>query len=212
MPEETDRLEWEPGGGQQAERTPWERTASFPGDLFRSWMDVMTRPGEFFRMLDPEISFVRPLVFYLVLIVLGAGLSTVSWFAFPGDESLRPYVWLIFFLSPFSGLLALLVNTGMIHLGVRVFVRNAEPIHMTGRVLCYAAATSVLSIIPWIGWLVGAAWSLALMVIGVRCVHGTSLGRAGAAVLVPPLVIAVVLTMLFVMLGVFLALAIGAAA
>lgn len=211
MPEGTDRPEWEPAGGEQTERTPWESdTVSFPADLFRSWMDAMTRPGEFFRMLDPEIPFVRPLVFYLLFVVLGAGLNTVSSLAFPADETFRPYIWLIFFLSPFTGLLALLLNTGITHLGVRLFVPGAKPIHATGRVMCYSAATSVLTIVPWIGWLAGGVWAIVLMIVGVRWVHGATLGRAAAAVLVPIVVITVGLTMVIFMLGIFLALAIGA--
>ena len=213
MPEDTDRLESEPAGEQQTGRTPWESdSASFPADLFRSWMDAMTRPGEFFRMLDPETPFVRPLVFYLLFVVLGAGLNSVSSLAFPGDETFRPYIWLIFFLSPFTGLLALLLNTGIMHLGVRLFVPGAKPIHVTGRVVCYSAATSVLAIVPWIGWLAGAIWTFVLMIVGVRWTHGATTGRAIAAVLVPIVVIAVGLTMLIFLMGILFALAIGAAA
>jgi len=198
---------------EETDGTPWEGArASFPADLFRSWMDVMTRPGEFFRMMDPEIPFVRPLVFYLLFIVLGAGLNALSSLAFPADEMFRPYIWLMFFLSPFTGLLALLINTGITHLGVRLFIPSAKPIHVTGRVMCYAAATSVLTIVPWLGWLVGAIWSFVLMIVGIRWTHGATFGRAVAAVVVPVVVIVAGLTMLVLMLGMFLALAIGASA
>jgi len=213
MPEETDRPWSEPGGEQQVDRTAWEDDrASFPADLLRSWMDAMTRPGEFFRTMDPGIPFVRPLVFYLLFVVLGAGLNTLSSLAFPADETLRPYIWLIFFLSPFTGLLALLINTGITHLGVRLFIPRAKPIHVTGRVMCYSAAASVLTIVPWIGWLAGAIWSFGLMIVGIRWTHGATLGRAVAAVVVPIIVIAAGLTMVALFLGMFLALAIGASA
>ena len=63
MVADTHGLEWESGSVQDTDRTPWERVhGSFPADLFRSWMEVLTRPKQFFRSLDPEVSFARPSV------------------------------------------------------------------------------------------------------------------------------------------------------
>ncbi|MDH3427953.1 MAG: YIP1 family protein, partial [Gemmatimonadota bacterium] len=130
----------------------------------------------------------------------------------PGEQTVAPYVWLFFFLSPFTGLLALLINSSLTQIGVRMFVKNAQPIHVTARVMCYAAATSVLSIIPWVGWLAAGIWSVVLMVVGIQGAHGTSAGRAAAAVFVPIILITVALALLFIVLAMVMALAIGAGA
>lgn len=213
MEEDAYGLKWEAEDDRSAKETPWEQEgAAFPVDLFRSWMEVMTRPGQFFRSLNPDIPLARPLIFYVTLVVLGSASSTLSWLAFPGDEAVRPYIWLIFFLSPFTALLSLLVNVGIIHLGVRIFVPNGRPIGVTARTLTYTMAPAVLAIVPWIGWLISGLWSLTLTVIGIKSTHQTSLGRACAAVLVPTLTFLVGLTILAFVIGIFLAIAIGSAA
>lgn len=207
----------------ETKRTPWERQdGSFPADLFRSWMQVMTRPGEFFRSLDPDTSLARPLIFYLVFSVLGSAASTLSWLAIFGDTyreallvpgmegfSINAYMWMNFFFSPFLALITLLVYVGMVHVGVRMFVPAGQPIGITTRTLCYVAAPWVLAIIPILGWGVSTLWMAMLAIIGIQRTHRTTFGRAFAAVIIPPFVLIVVLTMIFVLLGVFLALFIG---
>jgi len=183
-----------------ASPTPWERDdLAFPSDLFRSWMECMTRPAEFFGRVDPDAPFTRPLLFFLVFWVLGAGLAAVStdpalglWTsgyvaaadAAPAEAMVRLF-W--FFLSPFVGLIGLGLNVVFVHVGVRVFVPSAAPLHVTARGLCYVAAPQVLVIVPFLGSLLVFAWALVLAVIGMRELHGTTTGRAVAAVVVPQL-------------------------
>lgn len=208
------------------DQTPWERdNGTFPADLFRSWMQAMTQPGEFFRSLEPNVSFSRPLIFYLVFSVIGSGASLLSSMAIFGDTyremytvqgigelPLNAYLWMNFFFSPFGALIALLIYVGLVHVGVRVFVKDGRPIGVTARTLCYVAAPAVLSIVPLLGWAVSFIWTTALAVIGIQWTHQTTFGRAFAAVIIPPTVVAITITLFFVMLGIFFALAIGAAA
>ncbi len=226
MVEDTHGLEWESRAALETNRTRWERVdVSFPADLFRSWMEVLTRPKEFFRSLDPEVSFARPLIFYLVFSVLGSAASTLSWLAMFGDSydqlyasagmegfPFDAYMWMNFFFSPFTALISLLLHVGMIHVGVRVFVTDGKSIGVTARTLCYVTAPAVVAIVPILGWAVAFFWTATLAIIGIRWTHRTSFGRAFAAVIIPPLVLTVGLTMLFVLFGVFLARAIGGTA
>ena len=207
------------------DKTPWEReNGTFPADLFRSWMHVMTQPGEFFRSLDPQVSFARPLIFYLIFSVIGSGASLLSSMAVFGDVyrevyaiqglgelSLNTYLWMNFFFSPFGALIALLFYVGMVHAGVHVFVQNGRPIGVTARTLCYVAAPAVLSIVPILGWAISFIWTAALAIIGIQWTHQTTFGRAFAAVIIPPTVVTITIAMFFVVLSVFFALAIGAA-
>lgn len=208
-------LRWD--SGSSGPRTAWEQEdGSFPGDLARSWMEAMTRPADFFSSLDPTVPFARPLIFYLVLSILGSAAVAVSGFASPAEvlEAVpggRTGLMLNFFLSPFVALVTLLIGTGLVHAGVRIFVADAKPIGVTARIICYAAAPSVFAIVPWVGGLISGIWILVFQVLGVKYAHGTSGGRATAAVLTPLLVFFIGLVTLFVMVGVFLALAIGAA-
>jgi hypothetical protein len=205
--------------------TPWEREgASFPADLFQSWIDCLTRPSEFFDSLDPEVSFTRPYLFFLITSVLGSGLGALSTRAVLGGWTAEYYAaqglvppgtaWSLFtfFLSPFLGTMALALNVAFVHVGVRLFVERPRPIGVTARTLCYVTAPQVLTLVPFLGWLVAPIWSFVLMVIGIRRTHDTTVGRSVAAVLIPPIVFWFALGMLFTVLVVFVVLAAGGTA
>lgn len=209
----------------ESNRTPWERAdASFPADMFRSWIDCLTRPGEFFESLDPEISFARPLLFFLVLWVLGSGLGTLSVQTTLGGliadsyaaEGLSPPGMarnlFFFFLSPFIGILVLGLNVAFIHVGVRLFANRPRPIGTTARSLCYVVAPQVLALVPFIGWIVAPIWGFVLTVIAVRTTHRTTVGRSIAAVLAPPIVFWFAFMMLLAFLVIFVTLAVEGAA
>lgn len=210
-----------PEPSREVDRTPWERAdATFPTDMFRSWLQCMTEPRAFFRSLDPFVPFGRPLLFFLVFWILGSGLGTLSadatlgdWYAARGWE-MPSATWnlFLFFLSPFIGALSLALYVGFTHLGVRVFVKDPGKIGVTARGLCYVAAPQLLAVVPLVGWLVAAIWSLFLAVVSVKVLHRTSTGSAVAAVIVPPLVFWVGFGMLIFFLVFFLALALGGAA
>lgn len=203
--------------------TPWEADdVSFPRDLFRSWMDVMQRPGEFFRSLNPHAGFARPLIFYLVFSVLGAAGSTLSWMAVFGDRygeiyamqglegfALDAYMWMSFFFSPFWALFALVVYVGITHVGVLLFVPDRKPLGVTAKALCYMAAPAVLGLVPIVGWAVSGFWVLYLAIVGVQVLHETSFGRALAAVLVPPVTLLFVFMVLGILLAIMMAVSIG---
>lgn len=205
-------------------RTPWERDDAGFADMFRSWMEVMTEPFEFFERLDVDVPFARPLLFFLVFWVVGSGLGSLATQAALGDWAAETYaregleqpdaLWNLFyfFLSPFLGVLALGLNIVFVHVGVRLFVKDARPLGVTARGLCYSVAPQVAVIIPFLGWLVAAPWSLFLAVAGVRTLHGTSTGRAVAAVFVPQLVFWFTIGMLFFFFVVVVLLAVGGAA
>lgn len=203
----------------------WEReTASFPGDLFESWLHCMTRPFDFFESADPAVPASRPLLFFLLFWVVASGFGTLSteaalggWYdelyatdgiADPGT----PWLLFTFFLSPFVGLVSLAMYVGLTHLGVRLFIPNAKRIGVTGRALCYVVAPQVVAIVPFLGWLVAPLWSLFLGVVAVRQVHDTSTGRAAAAVIVPPFVFWFGIGLMFALLIAFLAVAAGGVA
>jgi hypothetical protein len=208
-----------------ADRVAWERDgASFPGDLFDTWLQCMTRPVEFFGRLDPDVSFGRPLLFFLVFWILGSGLGTLSteavlggWYAelYAGEGLEAPgpsWSLFLFFLSPFIGLVMLAIHVGLTHLGVRLFVPEPRPIGVTGRALCYVGAPQVVAIVPLLGWLVGPLWSLFLAVVAVQRVHATSTGRAVAAVIVLPFVFWFGLGMVFALFIAFLTVAVSGVA
>lgn len=196
-------------------RIPWEDPErGFPAGLWATLSESLAAPGGFFRRLDPDVPFSRPLLYYLVVTVASALFSTL-WSMSGGGPALPPEMtealgygglgdpesrgWLLFefFLSPFLALLGLAIWTVLIHPFCRLFSDSRRPISETARVLCYASGPAVLSIVPWVGGLLGTIGVLVLTVIGLRERHRTTTGRAVAAVLLPVIGVTVLLVALF---------------
>jgi hypothetical protein len=187
-------------------------------------MDVMQRPGEFFGSLNPEAGFARPLIFYLVFVILGSGASTLTGLAMGGESfagpvalpgfeglSMTALLWFNFFLAPFAALLGLAIGVGLTHVGVLMFVRDRKPVGVTAKVLCYAAAPAVLGIIPLLGWIVSGVWAIFLQIVGIQVAHETSPGRAAAAVLIPPIALIAGVFLLALLLAFVVAVSVGGA-
>ena len=184
-------------------RIPWEDPGrGFPANLGATLAESLAGPSGFFRRIDPDVPFSRPLLYYLVVSVAGAlfsALWTVSGggpavpaemtealgYGGLGDPAARGWVVLEFFLSPFLALLGLAIWTVLIHPFCRLFADSRRPLSETGRVICYATGPAVLSIVPWVGGFAAAAGILVLTVVGLRERHRTTTGRAVAAVLIP---------------------------
>ena len=182
----------------------------------------MLRPAEFFRALNPAVPFAKPLTFFLVFSIVGSVASTLSWMAnFPDvlGGIFRPDdmtgllggsadIWFSFFVSPFLALMGLAINIAFTHVGVLIFIPTRKKVGVTARTYCYVAAPSVIALVPFVGLLVSLVWAVTLSIVGIRWTHGTSAGRAAAAVLVPPFAIAFGFGLLIVLL-IFLAIALG---
>jgi hypothetical protein len=179
-----------------AERQPpWEDTGvPFPQNLLRTWLHSVLEPTRFFRGVPYEAPALRPLLYFLLLTVVAAlftlwwqavGLEPVSLFEEATDELRGSSALTQFFLSPFAGLLGLLLWSLILQLFVLMIVPTRRGLGATLRVLCYSAGPTVLAVIPYIGGLVGFVWSVVLQIIGIRAAHRTTGGRAAAVVMVP---------------------------
>jgi hypothetical protein len=188
---------------------PWEdeRTA-FPVNLVTTWQQSLFAPTRFFSGVPYGAAAARPVLYFLVLTVVGA-LFTLLWQAFGVEpvsvfegaiEDIRgPSALVQFFLSPFLGLLRLIVVSLVLHLFVLMFARARRGLRATVRVVCYSAAPVVFLIVPYLGSWVAMVWVLALQIIGIGAAHRTTGARAAAIVLIP-----VALFILLIVLTAFL--------
>ena len=69
------------------------------------------------------------------------------------------------------------------------------------RVVCYSEVSSLASIIPAVGALIGFVWWIVLAVQGVQRLHQTTSGKAVAAVLIPVVVCCGGLVLIFLAVG-----------
>lgn len=203
----------DPVRGARPGLPPWEDpTRSSLGGLIDTWRASLFEPAAFFRGVGTETAFSRPLLYFLAVTVIGA--SFTLWWQAVGvpPTGLEAYArgpttgtgtapaLLAFFLSPFAALIGLTVWTLLLHLFVLVLVPEPRPVGATARLLCYAAGPTVFAAVPLAGPLVALGWITVMDVVGVREVHGTSTGRAAAAVLLPAGLALLALLLLLVLL------------
>jgi hypothetical protein len=211
-------------------RTRWEDpSASFPANFVSSWWDSLTSPTGFFAKLCWAEPLSRPLLYFLLAVIVSAAFS-LGWSLAGVDgaftDSLlestaemagessglaadllavtaeRTTVGLLrdFFVEPFIQLIALGITVLAIHLFVVFMAPDRRGITATMRVACYAAGPAVLTIFPFAGAPIGWIWSVVLMVFGVAGAHHTSTGRATAIVLLPLFAAIMILSALVIML------------
>jgi hypothetical protein len=182
------------------DRFPWPPAAREPvlSALAETWRRCMFEPTRFFRSLAPDAPLGPALVYAIGLGVLSAGVS-LFWgalFTFAGvsEGFLAALVgaggdWgasiVSFLLSPLLMLVGLYVGAAIYHVGLVIVSGASKGFGATLRVGCYAWSPDILLVVPVIGHLVAFVWSIVLIIIGAREVHGTSTARAAAAMLLP---------------------------
>lgn len=202
----------------------WEDPAvPFPVNLIETWRRSVLEPGAFFAGGPCDGAAVRPILYYLLISVLGAVLS-LTWGALlpttpPGFVETLAEVMNIalpdaadgtgstgrlvdFFLTPFWAVTSLVITSLLLHLFVLLLVPGRRSLTATVRTVCYACGPAVFAVIPFVGGLVAWIWGAVLTVIGLREAHRTTTGRAFAVWL-----LASALPVAFVLLGVVLVIA-----
>ena len=196
-----------PAGPENHSGNPWERRSS--GGAFSAFVDAIklfvTSPREAFSQTAKSGDFGSPLIFAIVVGWIGAiigqiwsmamGASFMSLFPSEIQQGLGTYmagstvgfvVTLIF--APVFIIIALFIWAAILHLCL-VIVGGLEQseggFEGTFRVVSYSSVAQLSNVIPVFGGLVGFVWTMVLAVIGTKEIHGTSQGKAIAAILIP---------------------------
>jgi hypothetical protein len=200
------------------ELPPWEDGGrSFPGNFLDTVVRSCFRPAEFFSGVPWEDAAARPLLYYLLVSII-AGLFGLWWTAafaaigtpFPpsSDPLFEPLLGMSpagqalfgFFITPFAAMVTLVLWAGLLHLLTLVLARDRRGFRATVRSVCYGSGPALLTVIPWVGGLVGFLWSLVLTGIGIARAHRTTGGTAAAIVGLGVLLPLGILFVLFVLL------------
>jgi hypothetical protein len=179
----------------------WERdpAASLFTRLYETVREVLGAPQATFAGMPTTGGFGKPLTFLVILGSLCGIVSIIYQLVFelvgPKAANASPDVTPAIMTGIFIGLMVCMpliialgsfVSAGIFHVALMLVGAAPKSYEATFRVICYAnGSTSVLLLLPICGSLVQAAWNLYLLVIGFREVHGTSTGKAIAAVLLP---------------------------
>ncbi|MFO7718221.1 MAG: zinc-ribbon domain-containing protein [Desulfohalobium sp.] len=188
---------------------PWENLEEhgFFTGLRLTITQAMLGPRRFFTQMPINFGLSMPLVFYLLIAEV---------------QALAQFFWQMVGLSPQMGqntqigLVGLgsaliLIVYPLFLAGVLFFVSGINHVCLlalrsgkagfqgTFRAVAYGSAPFVLAVIPVIGPMMGGIWAMVCTIIGLSCVHETSLGRVLLALFLPFIVLAaisVVLVML----------------
>jgi hypothetical protein len=162
---------------------------------------VVLRPVEFFRGILRQGDLINPLIFaiicYEVAAILGGLLRLVGIGANQGFGSFIASI----ILAPIFAAIGLFIFSGILHLLVMLIVgsRNSG-FEATFRVLAYSAVTSLVSWIPFIGWIL-SLYGIYLGIVGIREMHNTTTGKAALVVLIPAAVVLLILLLLAAVIG-----------
>jgi hypothetical protein len=162
---------------------------------------VVTAPADFFRGIRRQGDFVNPLIFaiicYEVSAILGGLLSLVGVI---GSRGFGAFLVSII-LAPIGAAIGLFIGAGILHLLVMLFVgsRNSG-FEGTFRVSAYSSVTSLVSWIPFIGW-IASLYGIYLAIMGIREVHNTTTGRAALVVLIPAVVVFLLVLLIIAAIG-----------
>ena len=205
-----------PGGSSRQPSQPPPRTSGGAAaaefrytDPVQSFINtvqgVVLQPVNFFSGILRQGDFINPLIFAIICYEVAAILGGIIAVAF-GNQGFGGFIGDII-LAPIFAAIGLFIGAGILHLLVMLIVgsRNSG-FEATFRVGAYAAVTSLVSWIPFIGWILGL-YGIYLAIVGIREVHTTTTGKAALVVLIP---VAVVILLVLILVAIGVALFFGA--
>lgn len=197
---------------------PWEdmENLGFFRAFFSTIGDVLFRPSRFFSRMSVDGGLLQPLIFALVMGVLGGVFSLVYQFLLvsflgmlPGAEG-SAGIQVPMMIGSAIGLpivtaIYVFLGSAVLHVCLMIVRGNRKGFEATFRVVAYAMSAQVFGIIPFLGGLIGGIWALVVQILGIRESHGISTGRSALAIFLPVMVIiALLLVLAAVMIPVFL--------
>jgi tetratricopeptide (TPR) repeat protein len=154
---------------------------------------VLIKPTAFYSAIPRRGNLLSPLMFAAICIGISIILREVIKLRLSDTGLEYPGGFGTFFTAVIAGLIiapiVLLAVAGILHLLV-VLIAGSRNSGFGGtlRVSAYAYVTSLVSWIPYVGW-IASLYSIYLAIVGIREVHNTSTSRATILVLMPAIVV-----------------------
>jgi hypothetical protein len=196
-----------PGGAAAPESAapggvPWENPAHYGwvGGFMSTLRGVMFRGPDFFSSLGNDGPQALGYLFFVLsgyMGILGSSIwSPAAELLLPGVLPLPPgrtFLPLLLLLAPAALGLMLLFSAGFIRIVLRIFAPDRADFALIYKVVCYAPASFVLCVVPFVGPPLAAAWFLVSMTTGCRAALGISRSLTLLAALPPALLMLVAL-------------------
>jgi len=186
---------------------PWEarETRGLLPSFFDTLGLIVTRPAEAWARMRQSGDTTSPLLFGTAICWLSMALQGIL-FRLIAAPALPAFLQRRFgtlsrfggtglavrlIVAPFVILIALFIGAAILHFCCMLtgaLQNSRSGFEGTLRVVCYSEVSSLASIIPVVGVLIGIIWWMVLAVQGVQRLHQTTSGKALAAVLIPVVV------------------------
>jgi hypothetical protein len=186
---------------------PWDRRGEigFFTALVDTTLQVLSKPREFYRRMAIQGGLGGPLAYGVLVGYVGLLATAVYDTIFEtlvGTEALDlglgpqfeqamammeggPGLLVQALLGPIALAIGVMVIAALNHLGLKLVGGASRDFEATFRVCAYSKAPGIVSLVPLCGPFVALVWTAVLSIIGLQTVHGTTLGKATTAVLLP---------------------------
>ena len=174
------------------ELIPWQRRQElgFFRALLETIKQILFNPKKFFDTLEIKNSIAEPFYFFSLIMLPVLAISTI--FDLIAKNNLFSEkvvsITLVAFLFVAIGIF---IASAILHLFV-LLLGGKGGFKGTFNILAYCTATSIFSIIPFIGGLISSIWGIIVIVIGYKRIHNFSTLRAICAYLAFPFFIVII--------------------
>jgi hypothetical protein len=143
-------------------------------DILEKARTVLTAPGEFYRQMPKSGGFLEPMLFLLVMAVVGAIIIIALGFLGLGTLSALGVGIGIMIFMPIMAVIGSFIG-GAIMFVIWKLMGTQEPFEVAYRCVAFASAiypvTALLGLLPYLGSIVGIAWGMYLMFMATKEVH-----------------------------------------
>jgi hypothetical protein len=182
--------------GEEGKYCPWEdmERLGFFQALLTTVREVLFSPTQFYRRMPTKKGLTNPLIFALILGVLGGVLGLAWQQVFMLQLGQLPEITTTYLVGitialPLIVLVGLYLGSAIGHLCLMVVGGNRRGFEATFRVIAYSWSTQIFGLIPFVGSLIIPIYDLIIVIIGLRESHSIGTGRAALAVFLPIIVI-----------------------
>ena len=196
-----------PEGPSQPQGNAWERRAElgFVEGLVGVVKGFISAPGATFEETRKTGDLGSPVLFAIIVTFVAAiigqiwammfGTSLLAMMPQEAREALPMFIgaqgagfMVSVFVIPIVTIVGIFIGSAILHL-MLLLVGGLDTsdagFEGSFRVVAYSMVAKLAEIIPFLGGIISLIWTVVLLVIGVNRLHGTSEGKAVAAVLLP---------------------------
>ena len=145
-------------------------------------VQIITNPVGFFQQMPKRGGYLQPLVFTLILGIIAGFIQTIVSITGLLPVTMGTGIWPIIIMPVFIVIFGF-ISAGILYLIWKV-MGSPEPYETAYRCFAYSTAivpvTELLSIIPYLGTIIGVVWISYLMIVASTEVHGINSRTATA--------------------------------